>query len=283
VVLGSRARILQQAAENLANDGQHDRALKILSDLLQRLPDPEERYSVFLTLAEVARLKVDQVLETAALEQALELNPSDTEVRFRVAYLYGEMKKERLAVYHYRIRISQDQDPAAINNLGAAFEALKLKGKEIEMYEAACPRNELAKANLSHAYVDRGFLKSAEELALQVERSTADNNTRERATAALRNIAQVRREEEETEKAILAAVKTERALRARYAAAFVALGGKPVVGVFNTPYGQLSFEQGADRIVGQGSFREEVPPSAFAALFMNVVMRDVVDSVEYSW
>jgi tetratricopeptide (TPR) repeat protein len=266
VALESKPRLLQQAAKSLAKDGQHDRALRILGDLLQSLPDPEERHSLFLGLAEVAHLKGDQILEAAALEQVLELNPSDAEVRFRVAYLYSEMKKDRLAVYHYRLRISQDQDPLAINNLGAAFDALKLKGKEIEMYEAASDRHELAKANLSHAYVDRGFLKSAEELALDVERSTIDDSVRQRATGALRRIADVRREEEKTEKAIVAAVKTERAFLARYATAFATPVGKPVVGAFNTPHGQLSFEHGADGIVGQGSFREEVPPSPFFGL-----------------
>jgi hypothetical protein len=119
-------------------------------------------------------------------------------------------------------------------------------------------------------------LKSAEELALEVERSTSDEYARQRATGALRRIADVRGEEEKTEKAIVAAVKTERAFLARYATAFATPVGKPVVGTFNTPHGQLSFEHRADRIVGQGSFREEVAPSPFFGLLVGVWSGPVV-------
>lgn len=239
----SKARFLRRAAEKLAKDGKHDQAFMILGGLLQTVTDPKGRHPLFLSLADVAHLKGDQALEVAMLEQVLELNPSDAEVRFRAAYLYSEMKKERLAVYHYGLRVSQDQDPLAKNNLGVALDALELKGKAIEMYEAASDRNELAKANLSHAYVDRGFLKSAEDLALSVERSDADAYARQRATAALQRVADLRRREDESEERILEGVKRERLFMAKYATAFVSPLGKPVVGTFSTPLGQLSFEQ----------------------------------------
>lgn len=255
----ARARLLLRAAEDLARDGQSDRALAMVADVCQCHPDPGVRIRCFLSLAEVAEQKGDKDLQAASLEQALDLDPGDGKLRFRLAFLYSETNRDRLAAYHYTLRARQARDATALNNLGVAFGRLKLQGKEIEAFESASTGSTLAKANISLAYIDRGFLRGGQELATEVERSSDDKDARETASRALTRIGRVRKEEDEQEEAILAKAKAEREFRSRYAVAFVAAASQPLEGIFETPYGRLSFSQDQNTITGEGSFEEEIP------------------------
>ncbi len=209
-----------------------------------------------MTLAEVARNQSDRELESAALERVLDFDPSDSGIRFRLAYLYGEMQKRHLSTYHYNLRLAQGRDATALNNLGVGYGRLNLPGKEIEAFERAGEDFWLAKANLSHAYVDRGFLAEAEKLASEVTRADCDETERNRAIAALTRISTIRSTEIKTEEKILSEARSERVFRSAYAEAFVASVGRPVNGVFETPHGNMSFKQEGNRLLGEGKFEE---------------------------
>jgi len=204
----SRPRLLRLAAQELAADKQYERSIKTIVDLLPTLADSKEIRLSFLSLADIAKSENNQELEASALERTLNLDPADSEVRFRLAYLYGEMDNYRLALHHYKLRLAQGREPAVLNNLGVAFNALKMTGKEIEMYEAASADNRLARANLSSAYVDRGFLAKAEELAAEVAKSE-DETERRNATSSLSRITAMRSSEKEKEEKILTEVTSE--------------------------------------------------------------------------
>lgn len=241
----------------MAEDKQYERSRQIIVKLLRELTDGEELHSAFLTLADIAKHQNDRDLESAALERALDINPAALDVRFRLAYLYSEMNKHGLAIYHYKLRVEQDRDPIAMNNLGVSFAALDLPGKEIEMYEASGAENDLARANLSHAYIDRGFVKVAADLAAALTRG--DETARDRAAYALERISKARSKENEIETGIVTEAKAERDFRAAFAIAFAAPPGIPINGTFETRYGKIPFLQEGDKIVGDARFREEVP------------------------
>jgi len=146
----------------------------------------------------------------------------------------------------------------ALNNLGASFAALNLKGREIEMYEAAQDEIRLAKANLSHAYIDRGFLRVGEGLAVQLATDEDNKIARDRARHALERIAEIRSKEDATDGTIREATKVERIFRAAFAGAFVALPSTPISGTFETPHGRILFRQEKEQIIGYVEFREEL-------------------------
>jgi hypothetical protein len=115
----------------------------------------------FLALADIARHHGDKVLESSALERALEIEPAIGENRFRIAYLYANIGQYALAAYHYKIRLVQDDSSTVKNNLAVAFSNLELRSRAAELYIEASNEEPLAKANLSHSYIDGGFVREA--------------------------------------------------------------------------------------------------------------------------
>jgi len=210
--------MLRYAAAELAKDKQPERALQTLRDLIPSLTDSAELRKTYLSLADVAKSQTDRELELAALERVIDFDPADSGIRFRLAYLYNEMEKPSLSAYHYKLRTEQGLDDA-LNNLGVAYGRLKLPGKEIAALEKA-GKDWLAKANLSHAYIDRGFLSQGETLANEVTKADCDETALNRATAALTRVSATRSEEDETEEKRLAAAQRERIFRSAYAEAF---------------------------------------------------------------
>jgi tetratricopeptide (TPR) repeat protein len=261
-----KATLLRHAAEELAKDNKQEKALKIIGDLISRFTEPTELRASYLSLADVAKSQSDRELESAALEHVLDLDPSNSDTRFRLAYLYGEMENRRLSTYHYTLRLYQGQHATALNNLGVAYGALKLPSKEIGAFEKAAEESWLAKANLSHAYVDRGFLTDGEKLANEVMRADCDETERNRAIGALRRVSTIRSTEKETVEKILSEAKSERLFRSAYAEAFVASAGAPINGVFETPYGRISFKQQENRLLGEGKFEEPTFGGLLSAL-----------------
>ena len=262
----SKARLLRHAAEELAKDKKQEKALKIIGDLISRFTEPTELRSTYLSLAEVAKSESNRELESAALERVLDLDPSDATTRFRLAYLYGEMENRRLSMYHYTLRLYQGRNATALNNLGVAYGALKLPGREIKAFGKAAEESWLPKANLSHAYVDRGFLIEAEKLANEVIKADCDETARNRALAALKRISEIRSAEKESEEKILGEAKNERTFRSTYAEAFVASMRTPITGAFETPYGKLSVKQEGNRLLGEGKFEQQTSGGLFANL-----------------
>jgi hypothetical protein len=217
----------------------------------------------------------DRDLEVSALEKALLSDPSDATVRFRLAYAYGEQENYPLALYHYKIRLTQGPDPAALNNVGVAYDALKLQGKEIESFLAAAPENDLAQGNVSYAYLDRGFFSTAEEIASAVlAKGKLEPVVRDRAAAVLQRISARRDEEKEKEEKILRDARGEAEFRALYAEAYVGDAAQPVAGQFDTPHGQLAIRQDGERITGTATRRETLPRTLLAGLLPGGATRE---------
>jgi hypothetical protein len=161
-------------------------------------------------------------------------------------------------MYHYKVRLSQGQDPGVFNNLGVAYEALKLPGKEVESFSQAAPDHGLAKANLSTAYVERGFLSTAEELASAVlALDQAESVGRDRAARVLQDVTSTRTEEAKKEERIVQDARREADFRASYADAYLDATATPFTGgQFDTPHGQLTLRQDGDRLTGVATIRE---------------------------
>jgi len=258
-----RPALYRLIAQALVKDNNYESAIETLATLLQanKLSTLELKLT-FLTLADIAQQHEDKILESSALERALELEPADAERRFRLAFLYSSTGQYALAAYHYKIRLAQDDNSTVKNNLAVAFGNLNLRGREVDLYLAASGEESLAKANLSHSYVDGGFLKEAERQAREALEK-ANDTTMARASSALARIRDMREAETKRLAQLSNDGKTEAQFRSRFAEAF--LSDTPQIsGSFKTKYGVLTFEQMAGRIVG--TKKEELPPSVFANL-----------------
>lgn len=227
--IDSKAKLLRQAAEELAKDKQSARALEMVREVIGILTDPTQLRLTYLALADIAKGHSDRDLESAALERVLDFDPADSAIRFRLAYLYSQIEQPHLAAYHYNLRLNQGLDHTTLNNLGIAYGKLKLPGREIAVLLRASEDYWLARANLSDAYVDRGFLSRGEELATQVTKADCDETARIRAMAVLRRISTIRSNEKRTEEEILLGGKTQRLFLSAYAEAYAAPSGIPVM------------------------------------------------------
>jgi tetratricopeptide (TPR) repeat protein len=270
----SKVKMIRDAAENLTKASQQDKALRILGDLISRITDPKQLQTAYLSMADVAKNQSDRDLESAALERVLDFDPSDSQVRFRLAYLYGEMKKSNLAAYHYKLHVRGSSEQVALNNLGIAYGELKLPGKEIESFEKA-DEEWLAKANLSHAYIDRGFLVEAEKLATEVTKADCDEIALKRAVGALSRISAMRSQENETEEKALLVAQRERTFRSAFAEALTSQVSTLIEGEFDTPYGRITFKHQGPQLLGEGTFEQQ----ALASLFLRATGGTSTDTI----
>jgi len=125
----------------------------------------------------------------------------------------------------------------------------------------------LALANLSQAYLGRGFLSEATELAQKASKSS-DTQTQSRAANALQRIEDMRRNEDQRKEKIIADSAPEREFRAKFARMFLSPETAKLSGRFKTPFGELSFEQNGPVVTGTAQVEEELPKSSFASLMV---------------
>jgi hypothetical protein len=246
-----RRRLQHRLARLYASDGNQKEALQMAATLCEDAESPGELADSYRTLGDIAKMSSTPDLETAALETALLHDPGNQNDRFRLAYLYGELGKHRLAVYHYKLRLSQGQHAVGLNNLAVSYAELKLPALEVDALTRAELDSLLARANLANACIDRGFLKRGTELAESVLAQSTDENERLRATAALQRTASIRRAESESEEKITAGARAESAFRALYSTAYISTEHPLIDGVFRTPYGDMALSRDGDKVTGE--------------------------------
>ncbi len=158
-------RFLADRARCLYLSGDINLAYQILSQSLELTQNEQCLYIIYSGLAYL--LKEEEKPEEAfALEKCLELQPNNIEIRFNLAYLYGQQNKNDLAFGHYYKLIDFKGDhEAALNNIGVCYEELKMPLKAMEHYKKSWEMsNSLAAANLAYQYIDAGFGEEARKL-----------------------------------------------------------------------------------------------------------------------
>ncbi|MGO9605412.1 MAG: hypothetical protein ACLQAT_18825 [Candidatus Binataceae bacterium] len=277
-----RFLLILDAVDLLSEAGNLSAALDKLRELAAGEESAEKGKSVFQALANIAGAHEQRFLEAAALEKLLDMTPNNMEVRFRLAYLYSQMSKSSLSIYHYLVRAAQGKEPATLNNLGVEFDKLQLPGKEIHMYEQASQDSLLAKANLSHAYIDRGFLETAETIAHAVAKEATANEDEQanaRSVSALERIKEQRKKEIEAETKAKVEAKRESLFQVRYAEAFL---GRPatIEGEFETRHGRLVFAQDGFTLSASATFKALAPSSQYMSLLTGSSSPSTLTKVE---
>jgi hypothetical protein len=101
----------------------------------------------------------------AILERMLELDPSNSSLRFTLAFGHSEMENNDLALYHYSKMPAPDRESVAWNNLGVALSKFSLMASSVNAYRMAESMGEtLAMSNLAEKFLIQGFVAEAERV-----------------------------------------------------------------------------------------------------------------------
>jgi hypothetical protein len=103
--------------------------------------------------------------QIASAQRLIELDPSDSQLRSSLAFMHSEAGNDELALYHYLKVAFDERKPGTWNNIGVAFDKLKLPSKAVGAYQKAqSDGNTLAVANLAYKLLSEGFVVEARKL-----------------------------------------------------------------------------------------------------------------------
>lgn len=121
---------------------------------------------------DIAQSSKEDTVLVGTLERLLELNPTDSDSRFSLAYQYSELGEHELALYHYSLIPAPDRNSMTWNNLGAAQNVLGLPASSVTSFSKAQEMGEsLAAGNLAHKYLDAGFVEQALAACLEGQKA----------------------------------------------------------------------------------------------------------------
>lgn len=174
---------------------QQDRGGEILGDLYSLIENTESgkgKAQIYEKLADVYEELGDSVRKCRALERALLASPVNKDVRFRLAYEYGE-SDETIAdsIYHYQVLARQDREYSSVlNNLALGFDKLGLKGEALRLWKIAAKSDwPYPSGNRAIELAKAGFYDEAEKI---IEEIPEPYRTKSRAIEASNYIKQER-------------------------------------------------------------------------------------------
>ncbi len=238
--VGPKLHKISAAAHAYVKNGQKNEAINVLlKELREDSPDEEKRL-IYGYLADVAKAVEDNELFTAFAEKALAINPSNSSLRFSLAYKYSNMDKDGLALYHYNILAANSPDSSNYNNLGVAYASLGMPGKAVESYIKASKLGAtISRANLAQKLLNEGFIDYANDQLKEAIKS--ENYEKDNVGRALSRIDSIREEETKKEKEALESVAEERRFKQDYADAY-STGftiGEALSGDWNSKHGKI--------------------------------------------
>ena len=120
------------------------------------------------SLSELFELSGDRESALAAKERIVELDPTDVDIRFSVAYDHSQYDRIELALYHYLQIPKEERVAATWNNIGAAFDSLNMPAMSVCAYRKAIEdESTLSMSNLALKYLSAGFIEEANLLCTQ--------------------------------------------------------------------------------------------------------------------
>lgn len=212
-----------EASECIALQGEYDEAISLLSKLLLEDEFKGQRAQILKGLADIAKDNKDIKKFFIYAEGCLDIDPTDTNLRFNLAYRYSEEGQHRISLLHYKKLTDAVEHPIGLNNLGVQYERIDLKGKSINSYCQAADRNiTLAMANLALRSLDQGFMEDASKMIKRANGlSKNDIEVHGNVGYAKNRLASILKEEDDKERELLMDAENERRLRVRYTESFL--------------------------------------------------------------
>jgi tetratricopeptide (TPR) repeat protein len=212
------------------------------------------------TVRTLSELKGETDVYFGASEKLLELDPSNHELRFELAYKYAEEGQDNMAVVHYARIPPNDRTAFGWNNLGVSQGRLKLHSMAVNSLRSAEKAGEtLANSNLALRFADAGFLDEAHRLCQQ---ALAQEHYSDNIHTTQTRLKDIPAEEEKLRLEIVAKANTCIEFYRGFGGAVARTAIFPSSGVWKGPECTLTLTLNGDTFTAIGEY--EVPLNALA-------------------
>lgn len=255
----------EQESLCLVLDNEYEEAIKLLSNLLYEDCFKEYKAKVLAGLANLAKIKENIERFFIYAEGSLNIDPTNTGLRFDLAYRYSKKADNEMSLLHYKKLTNTTKSPMGLNNLGVQYSFLNLPAKSMDSYfESAKNKNTLAMANIAERYLDEGLIKDAErEIKRAYELSREGTEVHGNIGYAKNRMKEMLEKEEKKEKEILTKAERERKFRVKYSEAFycdIDLVKEKIDGAWSTVWGDVKIDFDKDSNSFKGSGKIKVQP-----------------------
>lgn len=253
-LITDKVSLLGEAAVSYQKAGQYAEADAMMAELHATNAEAGgAAIEVLIAEKSLAEQRKDDDAEIATQERLLELNPSDNETRFSLAYKYSAVNREGLAAYHYSKIQRKNRSAVAWNNLGVEFESLKLPIKAVDAYRKSMELGEtLAMANLANKFLKAGFLREAEELLATASKIVGHHKNVDRGYGTLHDDQDT---EEKEETALYEKAKPASEFYRRYGQAITRSLSGSIAGIWKSPACNVTLQIEGSVVVAQGSYQ----------------------------
>ena len=161
----NKVSYLGWAANQYADAGMMPRAREIAENLrIEAAGDASLNVHVLPILRDLAKAENENDFRLAAMEQMVELDPSDVTLRFALAYDHSEFGNSDMALHHYLKIPPAQRDLTTWNNLGVSYGDIAMPVRAVRAWrESAKEKNTLAMSNLGYKFLSAGFFVEAEK------------------------------------------------------------------------------------------------------------------------
>lgn len=231
--------LLIKEAELWRSSGEPHMAIEVVTQALGSLQPTDRDRAKLLAQRGLAMYETNRHhLAFVDLEQSLELNPGDSDLRFKLAWRYSEQGWEAVAATHYRV-LGEGSKPnaTALNNLGWSYERLGLSGMAAKTYANAMDTGSArAAGNYALLALDAGLL---DQVMGYIDRGLELDKSDDQVARAVARLAE---QEVREEKALQDLVEVGRDSRRIIAALDDSDGDLPAGRWILTPGGIVEFE-----------------------------------------
>jgi tetratricopeptide (TPR) repeat protein len=234
---GIKASRIVSLAEAYGSAGQRISAISTLCTALPTFSSATDLSIIYRGLASIFADKADVELRALALELALENDPQDKDLRFKVAFAYSSNDLRDLALFHYSALLSVDSNNVmALNNIGVEYQNLGMTLNAVRHYRRAFDQKEtLAGANLAYLLMNAGFYKEARET---LDEAKSVKEPHPNVGSAIAALAQKNDGETENAKRILDRAVAEQKFMKAFARLRFTIASDTFAGLWTAPDGQ---------------------------------------------
>lgn len=258
----------EQESSCLVLDNEYEEAIKLLSNLLYEDCFKEYKAKVLAGLANLAKTKEDIERFFIYAEGSLNIDPTNTGLRFDLAYRYSKKADNEMSLLHYKKLTNTTKSPMGLNNLGVQYNILEFPAKSIDSYfESAKNKNTLAMANIAERYLNEGLIKDAEREIKRAHDLFKENiEVHGNIGYAKNRMEEILEKEEKKEKEILTKAERERKFRVKYSEAFyceVDIDKEKIDGIWSSSWGDIKIIFDKEKNSFTGSGEKKLPPDEF--------------------
>lgn len=242
-------------ALNYLAEGNYEKSISILIEDFNKTQFKEHQDEISKNIANICHKNNDFDKFILFAEIHLDINPKDTDLRFKIAYEYDKKECNALSLLHYQRLLILTNGATALNNLGVSYWKLDMEGKSFEsMRKAANAKSTLAMANIADKYVSIGAIEDAKKEINDAHKLAADKiEISSNIGQSIQLIDKKIEKENKLEKEVLENAESERRFRVENALnSMREIAPISFAGQWKTVWGNVAIESSLDKIAIDG-------------------------------